>query len=294
MPSRTTLLTVADLHRSAGLILDLREVVARHKPDMVALVGDFLHAFDDNEGRMTVEDCAGLLSKLPCAEIIFVRGNHEDEAWCHFAEAWNKSGRPLHALHGQVFRCGPLMILGFPCHMGDETAFIGDREPLAYDPDEWLPEVILPTGRAARTLWLMHEPPSGTPLSKRGSVVEGNPEWVQAIKRFSPWLTISGHDHRTPIQSGRWHYRLGQTTCVNVGQTDNGPLHYSLVEAEFESASPTLPTRMAVTAYPWQETISLPDGKLIANRSGCRAPGSDKLSSPKAKKRTSRGDRTIP
>ena len=133
MSSRTTLLTVTDLHRSAGLLRALNEVVARHKPDMVALLGDFLHAFDDNEGRMTVEDCARLLSKMPCAEIAFVRGNHEDEAWGLFAEAWNKSGRPLHALHGEVFSRGPLTIVGFPCHMGDETAFLGDREPLAYD-----------------------------------------------------------------------------------------------------------------------------------------------------------------
>jgi Icc-related predicted phosphoesterase len=284
MSITTTLLTVTDLHRSARLLRALSEVVAEHKPDMVALVGDFLHAFDDNEGRMTVGDCAGLLSRLPCAEVVFVRGNHEDEAWWPFAEAWSKSGRPLHALHGQVFARGPLTIVGFPCQMGDETAFIGDREPFALDPNEWLPEVIIPAGRAARTLWLMHEPPAGTPLSKRGSVVEGNAEWVQAIKRFSPWLTISGHDHRTPIRSGRWHYRLDQTTCVNVGQTDNGPLHYCLVKAEFESASPRLPTRMEVTAYPWQETLSLPDGKVITCRSGQLATASDKLWSPKAKK----------
>jgi Icc-related predicted phosphoesterase len=282
------LLTVTDLHRSAGLLMELREVVAQSKPDIVALVGDFLHAFDDNGGRMTVEDCAGLLSKLPCAEIVFVRGNHEDDAWWLFAEAWNKGGRPLHALHGQVFTHGPLTILGFPCHMGDETAFLGDRKPLGYDPDEWLPEVILPTGRAARTLWLMHEPPSGTPLSKLGSVVEGNLEWVQAIERFSPWLTISGHDHRTPIKSKRWNCRIGQTTCVNVGQTDNGPLHYCLIEAEFESASPSLPTRMVVTAYPWQETLSFPDGKLIRSQSGKRAATSAKRSSAKSKKSPSR------
>jgi Icc-related predicted phosphoesterase len=244
-------------------------------------VGDFLHAFDDNEGRMKAGDCAGLLSKLPCAETVFVRGNHEDEAWWPFAEAWKKNGRPLHALHGEIFTCGPLTIVGFPCQMGDETAFIGSREPLAFDPDEWLPEVILPAGRPARTLWLMHEPPTGTPLSKPGSPVEGNPEWVQAIKRFAPWLAIFGHDHVTPIQSGRWHYRLGQTTCVNVGQTDNGPLHYCVVDAEFENASPSLPTRMEVTAYPWQETVSLPDGRVITSRRGQIA--TVQLTSPEAK-----------
>jgi hypothetical protein len=80
-------------------------------------------------------------------------------------------------------------------------------------------------------------PPAGTPLSKRGSLVEGNPEWVSATTRFSPWLVIAGHDHLTPIRSGRWYHRIGQTTCVNVGLTDKGPLHYCLVEAEFTSAN---------------------------------------------------------
>jgi hypothetical protein len=39
---------------------------------------------------------------------------------------------------------------------------------------------------------LMHETPTGTPLSLKGSVVAGNPQWNSAIQRFSPWLTISG------------------------------------------------------------------------------------------------------
>jgi hypothetical protein len=31
---------------------------ANGHPTMVALVGDFLHAFDDNKGRVSVEVCA--------------------------------------------------------------------------------------------------------------------------------------------------------------------------------------------------------------------------------------------
>jgi Icc-related predicted phosphoesterase len=259
MLNKTSVLTVTDLHRREVLLRALHEAAGRHRPTIAAFVGDFLHAFDDNKGRVSVADCAQLISKLPAEEIIFVRGNHEDEAWWEFAEIWKSTGRPLRPLHGELFSHGPMTIVGFPCLMGDESPYIGERPPLALDPDEWLPGLILPAGRAARTLWLMHEPPAGTPLSARGSLVEGNPEWVQAIERFSPWLTIFGHDHQTPIRTGRWHHRIGQTTCVNVGQTDNGPLHYCLVEAEFESASSSLPSRMQVTAYPWQETIVLRD-----------------------------------
>ena len=263
MSKTTTVLTVSDLHRNTALLAALREAVVQHKPDVVALVGDFLHGFDDNKGRVTAEECANQLSTLPAEEIVIVRGNHEDDAWLKFVEAWKKSGRPLQALHGEVFAHGPMTLVGFPCLMGDETAFLGDRAPLPIESDEWLPEVILPAGRAARTLWLMHEPPAGTPLSAAGSVVEGNPDWVTAIERFAPWLTISGHDHITPIRSGRWHHRIGRTTCVNVGQTDSGPLHYCVVEAEFDSSTPCLPIHMKVTAYPCGETITLPAGKTV-------------------------------
>ena len=257
----TTVLTVADLHRNSVLLRELRDAVAKHKPDLVALVGDFLHGFDDEEGRETTAVCAEMLSQLACPEIVCVRGNHEDSAWLQFAQAWQKLGRPLHALHGEAFSYGPLTLIAFPCLMGDETAFVGDRAPLPLELDKWLPEVMLKAGRAARTLWLMHEPPVGNPLSQAGSLVEGNPDWNSAIERFRPWITISGHDHATPIKRKRWYHRLDATVCVNVGQSDRGPLHYCVVEAEFAGEASGLPTTMNVTAYPWNETVTLPSGK---------------------------------
>ena len=87
----------------------------------MALVGDILHAFDDNNGRVTVGDCAQLISKLPADEIVFVRGNHEDEAWWEFAEIWKSAGRPVRALHGELFSHGPMTLLGFPCLMESST-----------------------------------------------------------------------------------------------------------------------------------------------------------------------------
>ncbi|MGA2246948.1 MAG: metallophosphoesterase [Verrucomicrobiota bacterium] len=95
------ILTATDLHRSGALLKELQGAVGKHKPHIVALVGDFLHAFDDDARRLTTRQCAELLAQLPCAEIVFVRGNHEDEAWYEFAEVWARSGRPLHALHGE-------------------------------------------------------------------------------------------------------------------------------------------------------------------------------------------------
>ena len=253
-----TLLTVADLHRSKALFNELKQAVALHRPTIVAFVGDFLHAGDDNKGRLTVAECAQNIAALDCSDVIFVRGNHEDDDWLVFASEWKKSGRPLHALHGEAYMHGAMTIVGFPCLMGDESAYIGERLPLPIESEEWLPELIHPIGSAARTIWLMHEPPAGTPLSASGTVVEGNPDWVWAIERFSPWLTISGHDHQTPIRKKLWHHRIGRTLCINVGQTDHGPLRYCFIEAEFTNDTPSLPVQMRVTAFPMGKTIALP------------------------------------
>ena len=106
----------------------------------------------------------------------------------------------------------------------------------------------------------MHEPPARTPLSAPNSPVAGNSDWNRAIERFSPLLTISGHDHLTPLKTGIWHHRLGSKVCVNVGQTDAGPLHYTFIEAEFPGDSPSLPSKMRVTAYPAGESVDVVGG----------------------------------
>lgn len=259
MATIVKILTATDLHQVKVQYEGLAAAVKTHHPDVLALVGDFLDVTGGEEDRFTVEECAGFLSKLPCRDILFVRGNHEHSNWWEFAEAWRQTGRSLNALHGEAFGAGPLLMVGFPCAMGDESAFLGLREPLPEEPNEWLSKLLRKQGPAMRALWLMHETPAGTRLSQKGTVVAGNPEWNNAIERFSPWLTISGHDHQTPLRNNCWHHKIGQTVCVNVGQSDSDPLHYCLVEAEFTGNTTSLPARLRVSAFPWEQSLTLPN-----------------------------------
>ena len=259
MSTIVTVLTATDLHQRKSLYDELERVVKRHCPDIVALVGDFLDAGDSRAGRFSATECAEHLGRLTSPHVVFVRGNHEEEAWQAFATAWCGTGRRLNALHGEMFVHGPMVIVGFPCLLGDETSYLGPRQPLPADATEWLPSLLRARGSAMRTLWLMHEPPAGTPLSETDGPLAGNPEWVEAIERFEPWLTISGHDHETPIQRKRWHYNIGPTRCVNVGQSDTGLLHYCLVHAEYPAPTPCLPTTLQVTAFPWRKAIRCPE-----------------------------------
>ncbi len=257
MAIRLRLLTVTDLHRSALLYEQLVHAVRQHRPQVVAFVGDFLHGTRDNVGRMREAQCAQVLAALPCREVVFVRGNHEDHMWQTFADAWIQTRRRLNALHGEVFAYEAMTLVGFPCFLGTEDAFIDPRNPLPQDPELWLPEVIKPWGGAGRGIWLMHEPLAGTPLSEPGSPVGGNVEWTQAIQTHQPLLTISGHDHHSPIKNRCWAVRTGNTWSVNAGQTTHGPLHYCVIDAEYRWAQPSTPRFLSITAYPWNETIEI-------------------------------------
>lgn len=211
---------------------------------------------EDMKGRLNVADCVLTLSSLAC-DAVFVRGNHEDENWDTFATNWRRSSRPLVTLHGQTFKCGPLVIVGFPCLLGVEDYFIAPREPLSYEPDEWLKPLLRLHGASFRTLWLMHEPPRGTPLSAANSVVAGNQEWTEAIEYFNPLLVVCGHDHLTPIRSKRWHCKIGSSTCVNVGRIDQGPLRFAVIKARFQNDGASLPMDIKVTVLPMNETLTV-------------------------------------
>lgn len=257
MAIRLRVLTVTDIHRHAAHYAELAEAVNRHRPHVVAFVGDFLHGWNDNAGRLSPEECAVAIGRLPCRDVVFVRGNHEDHAWFPFAAAWQRTRRRLHALHGEGHAYEAFTMVGFPCFLGLEEPFLAGRPPLPTDTGEWLPNVLRTWGPAARTLWLMHEPPAGTPLSEPETPVQGNVEWNQAIEEHQPLLTVSGHDHHSPVKNRCWAVKLGSTWALNLGQSTGGPLHHALIEAEFQWSRASLPRFISVTAYPWNEVLEI-------------------------------------
>jgi len=253
------IITVADLHQSRRLYDDLAAAVRTHQPDVVAVVGDFIDMAEDRHLPLSKAECAVRLSALPCREVLLMSGNHEGRGWPVFAAAWRKTGRSLRSLYAQAYSLGPMVIVGFPCLMADEFHFVEGRESTPRDVGRWLAPIIKTYGPSCRFLWLMHEPPAGTNLSRESGVLSGNIAWTAAIERYAPMLCVFGHDHETPIRRNRWHEKLRETQCVNVGQELDGPLHYCLIEATFPQPTPCLRTRVTVTAFPWDESFTTPE-----------------------------------
>jgi metallophosphoesterase superfamily enzyme len=73
MPTSLRLIAVTDL-----LYTELSAVIVRLRPDILALVGDFLDCVGSEHPQLTSEECAAAVPRLEVPEIVFVRGNHED------------------------------------------------------------------------------------------------------------------------------------------------------------------------------------------------------------------------
>lgn len=244
------ILTVADLHQRRCLYEQLADAVEQHRPDVLALVGDFLNIWQHGGDYLSVEECSRRLNELPVADIICVRGNHEDANWIDFIP-----GR-IQSLNGSAFQTGPLVIVGFPCLLGDESWFLEGGRAASPDAAKWFPPIAGSYGPAARTLWMMHEPPLGTLLSMTHGPLAGNVEWRDAIENYSPLAVVFGHDHQTPWRSGYWHDRIGDSICFNAGQTSSS-LYYLIVEAMFSSGELSLPKALTVTHCPTEKQIRL-------------------------------------
>lgn len=227
-------LTVADLHQRRHLYEQLTAAVRLHKPDVLAVLGDFLDGFTPQAHTpemLTVTECAMVLAALPC-KIVFCRGNHEDSNFEDFELVWRAAGRPAHFLHGSAVFVGPLAIVGFPCWMGDDEWYAQGRALDSYEPDVWLTRLLRAAGPAGGALWIAHEPPC-LELSEGWLSA---PEWADAIRRHQPLVFACGHDHNTPLRAERWLEEIGRTKCINVGQRvypHPGKLLYCTLEFEF-------------------------------------------------------------
>ena len=229
----TRILIVTDLHQRAVLYDALIKLAGEIKPDAIILGGDFLHHTGllpyGRTQQLTSTQCAVELHGIE-VPLMFVRGNHEDENWFEFRDAWKSlhTSAPLR-LNGSFAMIGGVGVVGFPCFMGYQPPF-SEGEPLGGEHYQyWFKRLLADHGDDAKRLWIMHEPPTGTQISEEGSPVEGNAWWRDAVEEHQPELVVCGHDHNTPISRGVWKDQIGRTNVINVGQNMDGPLHATLV-----------------------------------------------------------------
>ena len=76
----------------------------------------------------------------------------------------------------------------------------------------------LPADRS-RAVYVLHGPPSGAGLDVvRGGVPVGSAATRAFIEGVRPRLTLHGHIHESPEESGTWRATIGETVCLQPGQ----------------------------------------------------------------------------
>jgi uncharacterized protein len=91
----------------------------------------------------------------------------------------------------------------------------------------------LQPGEMARSVWMLHQPPSGLGMDicDDGRQV-GSPTVQRFITDQQPLMGCSGHIHESPQRpGGRWMAQVGRTVWVQPGQIGHR-LHYACVELD--------------------------------------------------------------
>ncbi len=97
----------------------------------------------------------------------------------------------------------------------DPYLYLRGRETIEEDLNR-LPKASHPK----KTVYVMHSPPFGTRLDLiQGGKSAGSRSIKAFIEKNQPFLSLHGHIHESPELSGAYADRIGETLCINPGQS---------------------------------------------------------------------------
>jgi Icc-related predicted phosphoesterase len=72
-------------------------------------------------------------------------------------------------------------------------------------------------------VYVLHGPPSGLGLDVcRGGAAVGSAATRKFLEQRQPLLSLHGHIHESPEESGVWKAKVGRTLCIQPGQSADG------------------------------------------------------------------------
>ena len=75
----------------------------------------------------------------------------------------------------------------------------------------------------SQAVYVLHGPPSGLGLDVcRGGAAVGSASTRDFLERRQPLLSLHGHIHESPEESGVWKATVGRTVCIQPGQSATG------------------------------------------------------------------------
>ncbi len=265
------LICTSDLHGSMSSYRHLFELAVTHHAQAVIIAGDLLphaiklaHAIEAQRDFIT-HFLRPLLTEVrathPDLAVYLLAGNDDWAAAITALDDLERDGLAF-PLHERVFALSNgLWVAGYACvpitpfSIKDFERYDGEgdipgysfamaytstsgqpvrtslshllRQPSVADALAGMAQRSDPT----RTVYIFHAPPGDTALD----LVRGRHRGSQAVRsfieRYQPPLTLHGHIHESPRESGRYVDRLGRTWCINAGQ-DGVQLHATILDTD--------------------------------------------------------------
>ena len=100
-----------------------------------------------------------------------------------------------------------------------------------------------------KTIYILHDPPYGIGLDDCSvGVKAGSKDIVKFLTKSGAYMSLHGHIHESPKMSGIWKANLGQTICIQPGQTELGEekMVYAVVDTDNNTAERFIEKAVAV------------------------------------------------
>ena len=249
----------SDFHGHMALYEQLASLLRAERPELLILGGDMNAeaTIEDPLGTQVAfirNDLAGMIdawkAALPGLTVFSVLGNHDLACAEAALRDQHEAGRLILLDHHRPCEHGGLRWLGFsptppsPYWVKDfERLDRRDDEIPAFDGAFWDPQTRvcreitavehftnkptladeLSTAAATEAPWIFvcHPPPHASKLDRLPSVP--HPIGSRAVRKFieerQPLCSLHGHVHESPEVTGSYVDRIGQTYCINPGQS---------------------------------------------------------------------------
>lgn len=89
--------------------------------------------------------------------------------------------------------------------------------------------------KTKKSIFVFHDPPYGIGLDNcLVGVKAGSKDILKYIKESNAYMSFHGHIHESPDVSGIWKAKLGETVCIQPGQTEIGEdsMTYVIVDTD--------------------------------------------------------------
>ena len=261
------LMALSDIHQMSSKWKLLVKEAKEKKPDVVAIAGDILPKDRGIPEQLNFRDSLFKYAqalKDAGIELVLTLGNDDNQLFIPYMREGQEKGL-WHYLENNSCEIAGYTFVGMPYvpdhpfgykywvrsesrgntridpQQFSEPLEMSSHNEFRLIPDykKWLENqesiqdilirLSVETAALAKSIWLIHAPPSelGLDVCSHGQRV-GSDAVLQFIKVSQPMLTIHGHIHESPEYTKIWQNQVGRSICVQAGQL-GVKLYYTMI-----------------------------------------------------------------